>query len=69
MVATGTLLCLVTWESVVLAADRLQAFLKEPDELEQGAKVKPRTVFQAELGGMLFGHPDGNAEALAVLRL
>ena len=69
MVAMGTLLGLVTWESVVLVADRLQAFLKEPDHVEQCAQVKSRVVFKTDFGGPLFCHPNRNAEALAVLSL
>ncbi len=49
-VVTGILLCLVALENALLAADRLQFFLDQRDELEQLADVEPRAVFEMELG-------------------
>ena len=51
LVVTGILLCLVALENALLAADRLQFFLDQRDELEQLADVEPRAVFEMELGG------------------
>ena len=62
----GILLCLVALENALLAADRLHSFVDQSDELEQLADVEPRAVFEMELRGRLLGHPDGNAETLAV---
>ena len=50
-VFTGILLCLVALENALLAADRLQFFLDQCDELKQPADVEPRDVFKMELGG------------------
>ncbi len=50
-VVTGILLCLVALENALLAADRLQFFLDQRDELEQLADVEPGAVFEMELGG------------------
>ena len=50
-VVTGILLCLVALENALLAADRLQFFLDQRDELEQLEDVEPRAVFEMELGG------------------
>jgi hypothetical protein len=41
---------LVALENALLAADRLQFFFDERDELEQLANVEPRAVFEMELG-------------------
>ncbi len=51
LVVTGILLCLVALENALLAADRLQFFLDQRDELEQLADVEPRAFFEMELGG------------------
>jgi hypothetical protein len=56
---------LVALENALLAADRLQFFLEQRDELEQLANVEPRAVFEMEPGGRLVSHPDGNVETLA----
>ncbi len=64
-VVTGILLCLVALENALLAADRLQFFFDERDELEQLADVESRAVFEMELGGRLLSHPDGHVETLA----
>lgn len=61
----GILLGLVTSENALLAADRLQFFFDQRDDLEQLADVEPRTVLQMELGGRLLSHPDGNVETFA----
>jgi hypothetical protein len=42
---------LVALENALLAADRLQFFLDERDELEQLADVEPRAVLEMELRG------------------
>jgi hypothetical protein len=42
---------LVALENALPAADRLQFFLDQRDELEQLANVEPRVVFEMELGG------------------
>jgi hypothetical protein len=42
---------LVALENALLAADRLQFFLDQRDELKQPADVEPRGVFEMELGG------------------
>jgi len=55
---------LVALENALLAADRLQFFFDERDELEQLADVEPRAVFEMEPGGRLVSHPDGNVETL-----
>ena len=47
------------------AADRLQMSLDEREQLDQLAHVKPRAVFEMELGDGLLSHPDGNVERLA----
>ena len=49
----------------MLAADRLQFFVNQCDELEQLADVEPRAVFEMEPGGRLVSHPDRNVETLA----
>ncbi len=56
---------LVALENALLAADRLQFFFDERDELEQLTDVEPRAVFEMELDGPLLSHPDGNVETLA----
>jgi hypothetical protein len=61
----GILLGLVTLENALLAADRLQFFFDQRDDLEQLADVEPRAVVQTELGGCLLSHPDWNVETLA----
>jgi len=65
-VVIGILLGLVALENALLAADRLQLPVDQRDELEQLADVEPRAAFEAELGGRLLSHPDGNVETLAV---
>ena len=65
LVVTGILLCLVALENALLAADRLQFFFDQHDELEQLADVEPRAVFEMQLGGRLLSHPDWNVETLA----
>ncbi len=47
----GILLGLVALENALLAADRLQFFFDQRDELEQLADVEPRVVFEMQLGG------------------
>jgi len=42
---------LVALENALLAADRLQFFLDQRDELEQLEDVEPRAVLEMELGG------------------
>ena len=66
LVVTGILLGLVALENALLAADRLQFFVNQCDELEQLVDVEPRAVFEMEPGGRLVSHPDGNVETLAV---
>ena len=66
LVVTGILLCLVASEHALSAADRLQVFSEQRNELEQLADVEPRAAFEMEPGGRLLSHPDGNVETLAV---
>ena len=61
----GILLCLVALENALLAADRLQFFFDQRDELEQLADVEPRVVFEMQPGGRLLSHPHGNVETFA----
>jgi hypothetical protein len=59
---------LVAWETLLVEADRLQSFLRQPNELEQRAYVQSRVHLVVQVGGRRLGHPDRDVEALAVRR-